>query len=55
MRPKDYGCMRLCYKWLDEECGIMRDEYSLTYNKYIIDFCETTEKEEHSLINGVIH
>lgn len=55
VRPRDFACMRLVHKWLADECDIMSNEYSLTYNKYVIDFCETTEYEKQSLLNGVIH
>ena len=44
-RPKDFACMRLCHRWLDSECGIMGSEYALTFNIYVIDFCETTAPE----------
>ena len=48
--------MRAVHKALDAECdGIMSQEYALHYNKYVVDYCETTPKEEQSLIGGVIH
>ena len=54
-RPKDYACMRRCHQWLGDECSVMNNEYALTYNKYVIDFCETTRPEEQTLLQGVIH
>lgn len=54
--PHDYACMRTVHRYLDEECdGIMSSEYALQYNKYVIDFCETTPRDEQSLIDGIIH
>eukprot|EP00354_Favella_ehrenbergii_P003285 CAMPEP_0170462650 /NCGR_PEP_ID=MMETSP0123-20130129/8077_1 /TAXON_ID=182087 /ORGANISM="Favella ehrenbergii, Strain Fehren 1" /LENGTH=54 /DNA_ID=CAMNT_0010727925 /DNA_START=419 /DNA_END=583 /DNA_ORIENTATION=+ len=41
---------------LNEQCdGIMSSEYALHYNKYVIDYCETTPKDDQMLIQGVIH
>ena len=34
----------------------MDSEYSLGYNRYVVDFCETTAKEDQSrMIDGIIH
>ena len=41
--PKDFACMRTVHRYLNEECdGLMRNEYALGLNKYVIDYCETT-------------
>ena len=48
--------MRQVHTQLDQECdGIMGSEYSLKFNKYVIDFCETTPKDQRELLAGVIH
>ena len=42
-RPKDFACMRTVHRYLDAECdGVMSREYSLNFNRYVVDFCETT-------------
>ena len=34
----------------------MNSEYSLGYNRYVVDFCETTAKEDQTrIIDGMIH
>ena len=55
VRPRDYACMRSVHKTLDELCdGVMSSEYALKFNKYVIDFCETTPKDEQSAIKNTI-
>ena len=42
-RPKDFACMRTVHNYLNEECNnLLNNEYALNYNKYVIDYCETT-------------
>jgi len=56
VRPRDFKCMRSIHTMLNEQCdGIMSSEYALHYNKYVIDYCETTPKDDQMLIQGVIH
>ena len=53
--PKDFKCMRTVHGYLNDECdNLMKQEYSLGLNKYVIDFCETTEKDKLGEIEGVI-
>lgn len=55
-QPKDFACMRTVHRYLDEECdNLMSHEFSLSFNRYVVDYCETTKQDEHSLIDGVIH
>ena len=55
-RPRDFKCMRAVHATLDEECdGITSNEYAMHFNKYVVDFCETTPKDQQSLLDGVIH
>lgn len=55
VRPRDYACMRTVHQNLDQMCdGVMSNEYAMKYNKYVIDFCETTPKDEQSGIKNAI-
>ena len=55
-QPKDFACMRTVHRYLNEECDdLMSHEYSLSLNRYVVDFCETVNQAEHSMIDGVIH
>ena len=43
-RPKDFACMRTVHNYLNTECDdVLSNEYALNYNRYVVDFCETTE------------
>ena len=56
--PRDFKCMRGVHQLLDKECdGLMSNEYSMHYNKYVVDFCETTGEQNDRLdvLRGVIH
>ena len=55
-QPRDFACMRTVHRYINEECdNMMQHEYSLSYNRFVVDFCETTRQTEQSLIDGVIH
>lgn len=55
-KPKDFACMRSVHGYLNDDCdNLMGSEYALKFNKYVIDYCETTPKSEQSLIQGIIH
>ena len=46
-QPRDFACMRAVQRYLDEECDdIMGNTYSLKYNRYVVDYCESTPSEE---------
>lgn len=49
--------MRSVHKAIDAECdGMMSNEYSMIYNKYVIDFCETNKDQDRlDVLQGVIH
>ena len=54
MRPRDFKCMRHIHTLLNDECdGIMSTGYAMTYNKYVIDFCET--KGDKEAFAGLLH
>ena len=55
-KPKDFACMRSVHGYLNDDCdNLMGSEYALKFNKYVIDYCETTPKLDQSLIQGIIH
>ena len=47
--------MRKIHGYLQDNCNSFGTEYTLVYNKYVVDFCETTPKNKQDLIEGVIH
>ena len=55
-QPKDFACMRTVHRYLNAECdNVMSQTYSLSFNRYVVDYCETTRMTDHSLIDGIIH
>ena len=54
-KPRDFKCMRAVHGYIDTHCdGLMANEYALAFNKYVIDFCETTAKEEQAAVEAKV-
>ena len=49
--------MRATIKTLNEQCNDIMDSgaYALSYNRYVVDYCETTLVIDQPLIDGIIH
>ena len=52
--PKDFKCLRRINGLLDTHCEA-NGEYALTFTKYVVDFCETTQSYEQNLIDAKIY
>ena len=47
--------MRMVNEAMFAQCDLVQNEYALGYNRYVVDYCETTPKEEQEKILGLIH